>query len=184
MNNKTEKINGGRQSSLIRKKASPRSHYRHFYLFILLTLLFPLTGLSSSGFVNNLRGNGYSLIPAPQEVLLTGKNIRVDGSWKITSKAGKGNIALIRLEDGAKNFLDLEFTGKGVGEIVLEVDPQIIKKSINKDLASQGYQIEIAPGEIKISGNGEEGLFYGVQSLLQLLRPAPGGGYLLPTKAR
>ena len=62
----------------------------------------------------------------------------------------------------------------------MEVTPQIIKDSIDKDLARQGYQIEIVPGQVKISGNGEEGLFYGVQSLLQLLRPSSGGGYILP----
>ncbi len=149
-----------------------------FLLFLLLTV--PSGALFASGYVNDLRGNGYSLIPAPQETSLSGKNIRVDESWRVTSKAGENNIAFKRLRSGALNNLGIEFNGEGVGEIILEVKQGIIKRGIGKELASQGYRLDISPGQIKISGHGEAGLFYGVQSLLQLLRPASNGGYTLP----
>jgi len=147
---------------------------------LLLLLLVPLAAFGSSGFVNELRGNGYSLIPAPQETQLTGKNIHVDGSWKMTSKTGVESRAWKQLVSGAKNLKELEFAGTGVGEIFLEVIPGVITKGGNKELADQGYRLSISPGQVKISGNSETGLFYGVQSLLQLLRPSGSGGYLLP----
>ncbi len=157
-----------------------KSNHSNNIIKVFLLLFFPLITLSSSGFVNDLRGNGYCLIPAPQETSLTGKNIKVDAGWQVRSKVGTDNIAVKRLASGTSDLLNLEFTGSGTGKILLEISPGILKQNIDKELAMQGYRLEIFSGQVKIIGNGEAGLFYGVQSLLQLLRPSGNGGYTLP----
>ena len=48
------------------------------------------------------------------------------------------------------------------------------------ECARQAYRISIKPGHITIEGNEEEGLFYGVQSFLQLMKPASEGKFNLP----
>lgn len=154
-------------------------HSSFFYkLFILIS--FTLTTSSSFSFVNDLRSNGYSLIPAPQETKLTNLDIRVNQSWKITLSTGATEIAMKRLINGARELLGLDFTGTGKGEIILEISKDVIKKKMDKELADQGYCIEISPNRVKIIGNGKTGLYYGVQSLLQLLRPSYKGSYTLP----
>ena len=55
-----------------------------------------------------------------------------------------------------------------------------VKTAGTGDVASQGYLLKIAPGLIEIIGNGDPGLLYGVQTLLQLLKPLPGGRLQLP----
>jgi len=149
-------------------------------LLIFFLSVFSEATISAQEFVNELRSYGYSLIPAPQETLLTGKDIRVDHSWRVVSKSGTVQMAEERLNSGALNLLDLDFTGTGKGEIVLEIQPGILKKGIAEERTEQGYRLEILSGQIIIVGGGEAGLFYGVQSLLQLLRPANQGGYTLP----
>ena len=121
--------------------------------------------------LNDLRRNGYSLIPAPQQSTLSGENIVVDKNWTITTQIGKGDRALKRLHDGALELHGFKFAKTGNNKIILDIKPDSIKEEIDSELAKQGYRLEIAPGLVKISANAEAGLFYGVQSLLQLLRP-------------
>ena len=41
-------------------------------------------------------------------------------------------------------------------------------------LGAEGYQLEIAPNRISIQGNSAQGIFYGIQSLLQVFLSARG----------
>lgn len=52
--------------------------------------------------------------------------------------------------------------------MILQLDSQ------KKDLGEEGYELEITPVNISLSANGYAGLFYGVQTLLQLLPSPPG----------
>ncbi|MDD2285701.1 MAG: beta-N-acetylhexosaminidase [Paludibacter sp.] len=49
------------------------------------------------------------------------------------------------------------------GDIILNTSETV------SELGSEGYQLEITNGQIKITANSNQGLFYGIQSLLQLL---------------
>ena len=147
------------------------------------TLMFGLSVFSSTvcfGFVNDLRGMGYSLIPAPQKIELTGNKLIFNGGWTIDSKLNANHIALERLQSGAMELCGIKFTGKGESKIFLEIKEGSVNKDLTTEIAKQAYRIEISSGQIKITGNSGAGLFYGVQSLLQLLRPESNGGFSLP----
>lgn len=134
----------------------------------------------SLGYANDLRGMGYSLMPAPQETALTGQSIFINESWGIETSFGDGNIVLKRLRLGSKDLHELSFEGTGTGKIVLELVSKPVVKKLNPEQAKQAYRIKIEPNIVRISGNTEWGLFYGVQSLLQLLRPSSTGNLKLP----
>lgn len=145
---------------------------------ILLLLICPEARNFAQDFVNDLRSRGYSLIPAPQETSLTGLDIRIDESWKVISDTGI--IALKHLIKGAGDLMNIRFRGQGEGEIILRVRPGILRRDLDESLARQGYRLSISPDKVVVTGNGESGLLYGVQSLLQLMRPAAQGGFTLP----
>ncbi|MFH0759748.1 MAG: glycoside hydrolase family 20 zincin-like fold domain-containing protein [Bacteroidota bacterium] len=147
---------------------------------ILFTLILVMPGAVSYGFINDLRSIGFSLIPAPQKTELTGQEVFIDKSWAIDSKLNAGSIVLKTLQTAAMEYHGIGFSEKGEDKIILEIIPGLVNNPLSPELAEQAYRLEIKPGQVKISGNAEAGLFYGVQSLLQLLKPVTGGVFSLP----
>ncbi|MCK0135365.1 glycoside hydrolase family 20 zincin-like fold domain-containing protein [Arenibacter sp. S6351L] len=146
-------------------------------LFIFVASLWITT---FSGYSNDLSGLGYSLIPAPQKTLLTGQSVFIDQSWGINTSLDEQGITLKRLRLGAGELHQLNFNETGTGKIILKLVSEPIMENLDSEQAKQAYRIEIEPNIVRISGNTEWGLFYGVQSLLQLLRPTSNGSFKLP----
>jgi len=123
---------------------------------------------------------GYSIIPTPQQVELTSNNILLDESWKIISNVGD-DISVAQLIQYVKKFHRLKFNGSSSKKIILTIEPGIVKGTNDSELNKQGYLLKISPQEVRVIGNSKAGLFYGVQSLLQLFKKAgPGQLLLLP----
>ncbi|SHJ96727.1 Glycosyl hydrolase family 20, catalytic domain [Pseudozobellia thermophila] len=146
-------------------------------VFGLLVLGFILS--STLAFANDLATRGYSIIPAPQEISLKERDIVVDESWGVRSAMADG-MAFKRLTSGALEFYDLAFKGNGKGKIVLKLVASPLLKKISAKQEEQAYRLEIRPDLIVVSSSSEQGLFYGVQSLLQLLRPRENGDLVVP----
>jgi hexosaminidase len=124
-----------------------------------------------------------TLIPTPMHVSLH------EGSFRL--KAGD-RIVLTRPSDAADRFaaaqlaeeirLDLNIhveIGRGVGRILLglagkdrAVDNTLreLRIKIPDSLGSQGYILNISPRKILVTANTSTGLFYGVQTLKQIIR--------------
>jgi hypothetical protein len=149
-------------------------------LRIFLTLLIIAPSAVAYGFSNDLRSNGFSLIPAPQKTELTGQKIVFENSWAIDTKLDVSSIVLKTLQYSAKELHGIDFSGNGEDRIILEITPGTVNSNLSPELAEQAYRLEIAQGLVKITGNSKVGLFYGVQSLLQLLKPLNCGGFSLP----
>jgi hexosaminidase len=49
-----------------------------------------------------------------------------------------------------------------------------INKNTNKSIGDEGYSLKITAEKVKLSANTPKGLFYGVQTLMQLLPPGNG----------
>jgi len=110
----------------------------------------------------------HSIIPAPA-LLLPGKGAFVaDSSLRIVCE----DPALQKYVHALASILK-ESTGQqskqgnlgGGSDIVLRLDPQL-------PLGPEGYVLESSPDRISITGNTERGVFYGLQTLRQLL-PLP-----------
>jgi len=168
------------QSAIVDNKSVQRkiSLYQAIRIMLFLLLFFPSS--VSFGIVNDLRGMGYSLIPAPQKIEVTGRKLVFDKGWIIDTKLDANSIALKRLQSGAMELCGIKFTGKGESRIILEIIPGSVNKDLAPEIASQAYRLVITPGLVKITGNAGAGLFYGVQSLLQLLHPEKNGSFSLP----
>jgi hexosaminidase len=133
-----------------------------------------------------LFSRGYSVIPAPQKVNLQPVDIDFDGSWVYDSgPVGASHIAARTLVNDLKEFHSIELTPAGLRlrakkSIRLSVVPGTVQTGADAENDKQAYRLKIAPGLIEITGNGHPGLFYGVQTLLQLLKQGPRANLLLP----
>lgn len=126
-----------------------------------------------------LHTRGYNIIPSPQEVTLAATDVAIDATWSVSSAIGD-DIAYRTLVGDAEKLYQLKFAASGNKKIVLSVQKGAVKGSDDPALNEQGYVIRIGADEIRITGNTKAGLFYGVQSLLQLMRPTQPGAVKVP----
>ena len=138
---------------------------------------------NNSAFVTPLRSRGFSLLPAPQQADVGGQNVVIDGTWSVASEAGNDHIAFKRLTEGADDLHRLKFNSKGGNKITLKVRPNTVKGITDAALDRQAYLLKITPKGVEITGNEDAGLFYGVQSFLQLLRLDAAGNLIVPEYA-
>lgn len=124
------------------------------FLFLVFVLSF-LNGNSQNFQQNN------SIIPAPNFYKLTGDSIRING--KVQVNFSNKNYSEKELKSA--KILESAFNSQNFSK------KSNIKIELNTDVnfkSKEGYKIEISSNKISISGK-EEGLFYAVQTLLQLL---------------
>src|SRR5690606_35639234 len=103
-----------------------------------------------------------AIIPLPQEIndgsgsfnLTPETGIRLVGSGEHLTAIGEHLAEKLRPASG----FDVPVSADA-GQIVLE---------LTGSEASESYEIQISEKEVKITSSGEAGLFYGVQTLLQL----------------
>ncbi len=120
---------------------------------------------------------GYALLPEPQKVEIGEGRFKLGTNWKIKllSSVTEQNIAVKTIVNRLSKECGIELTlqknsfSSGNRVIQLEIRPGYTAKGIKEGLACQGYVLELKPDKITIFGNDNPGLFYGVQTLLQLL---------------
>jgi len=135
--------------------------------------------MAEGSLATQLRSLGYSLVPAPREISLTGRHVGFDAGWGESLEVDAGSIAVRRLREGLQNLHGITLSGTGSGRILLRVKAGTVSSG-PASTADQAYLMKVAPGKVEITGNSETGLFYGVQSLLQLLRRQESGNWTLP----
>jgi len=125
---------------------------KFLYLFFVLSFL--------NGTAQNFQQNN-SIIPSPNFYKLTGDSIRI---------IGKVQINFVN-----KNYSEREFKSAQILETAFNSQTASKKSDVKIDFntnvnftSKEAYKIEITSKKIIVSGK-EEGLFYGVQTLLQLL---------------
>ncbi len=128
--------------------------------------------------VSPLFARGYTVIPEPQKVSLAGSDLPFSQEWQL--KLGNGvaqdDVAVEALREDLSSRFHLHLAVKGSGgTITLRTQPGSVRVvnavNSNKDaLEEQAYRIDLHRGAITITGNSATGLFYGVETLVQLLR--------------
>lgn len=126
---------------------------------------------------------GYSVIPAPQKVVLESGSITIDATWSIDGPAN--HIATRALSADLASFHSLALKpapGPGQNVITLRVRQGAVA-SAPAETSAQAYHLDIAPGRVQIAANGDAGLLYGAQTLVQLIRANDRGQLIAPVCA-
>jgi hexosaminidase len=106
-----------------------------------------------------------NVIPQPLNVENGTEHFKITLKTKIiTDASNRGNGIYLQkmLEPAFKK--GLKITSRGVKGIVLKLDESLID-----ELGSEGYLLEVGKKAIKITGSNQAGVFYGIQTLRQLL---------------
>ncbi|MDD4889867.1 MAG: beta-N-acetylhexosaminidase [Phycisphaerae bacterium] len=133
--------------------------------------------------LTDLFAAGYAVLPTPRKVELTGDAIPVGAGLSLSLAGGVKvkDIAVQSLtEQLAAAGLPFSAVSKGKLTIKLAVKDNAVAAGEPAEIRRQGYLLELAPGVVKLTGNSAAGLFYGVQTLAQLFKFAPGLGWSLP----
>ncbi|RPI24845.1 MAG: hypothetical protein EHM61_16005 [Acidobacteria bacterium] len=126
---------------------------------------------------------GYSVIPSPRSVRLETDDLEFSRNWTYETALPAKHIAVRSL------LADLrELHGLSLGParsaktdvVVLAVRTDAVHTEAKKEIHRQAYRITAAQNRILIEGNSDQGVFYGVQTFLQLLKANGKGSLRLP----
>jgi hexosaminidase len=138
-------------------------------------------GLSQT--VSPLFARGYTVLPEPQKVSLGVRDFTFGHSWELKLDQGvpTNDVALQALREGLSTRFNLTLDGSGGpgGILSLRIVPESVPIADavdhdRKSLERQAYRIDLHSGSVAITANAPTGLFYGVETLVQLLRPDKG----------
>lgn len=144
-----------------------------------------------------LASNSVTVIPVPRQIELNDGTAVLSNDWGILlDQADKKNLfTATYLEDKINNqfgiFLSLEDTSHPYkkNHIVLgKLTDSRLEKFINIDknsvgyekIGEEGYALTVSPNGISILGNTPKGIFYGIQTLRQLVKKE-GNNILIPS---
>ena len=168
-----------RFESLARRLATPE--------LAILLLLIGIRPLPADT-VSPLTSRGYTVLPIPQKVMLGPHDFALMDGWQVVLERGvkADDIAVQSLKEllSERFGLRLAEAGAGRGVIRLAVAPKSVDIDGATDknrgaIAEQAYRLTLGPQEIRVTANAAPGLFYGVQTLVQLVKPR-AGRWLLP----
>ena len=112
------------------------------------------------------------MIPEPQRVELKSADFEFGNGWHIETgpSVGAGDVAVESLSEQLKERSGLRLETHGAGKAIeLSIQPGAVQASA--PVASQAYRLLLSESRIRIIANAAPGLFYGVETLVQLVKP-------------
>jgi len=156
----------------------------YLLLLSLIFTLFSLNVYSQNATYSLTESKGNALLPVPQKVTLSDQHYLLDDNWtiEIVENLSINDPAVVSLTTELKERFGLRLKGPGRGgfhRIQLIVKPGSVTIGLTTDtnrveLKKQAYRLNLEPERISITANDVQGLFYGVQTFLQLLQPDNG----------
>jgi len=155
--------------------------------WILVLLCLSVVGLAGN-LPTDLYLRGYSVIPSPRKVQLQEEEVDFDESWRweVSREVGEKDISVRFLLNDLRKFYSLTPARAGSGStaqpvIRLSIDSHaVVVNDVDPEIARQAYRLRVHPGGAEIIGNDKTGLFYGIQTFLQLPKRADDGRLKLP----
>jgi hexosaminidase len=147
-------------------------------VLVAVLLCFPISRASAA----SLFDRGYNVIPVPQQVEFKGGDFEFASGWRL--QLGQGvrpdDVAVETLKYGfeTRHGVTLETRGRGKSiELAIQPGSVAIGKAADNNkvaLEAQAYKLELSGSGVRITANASTGLFYGVETLVQLVKHSDG----------
>ena len=142
-------------------------------------------GMAPGQTLSKLAERGFTVIPEPQQVQLEATDLRFGPAFSVQRDAGAdpGDAALESLRDHMEERFGLAAASAGGTVVQFEIRPGSVTpgRVLDSDtaaIAEQAYSLQIGPAGVRLTANAPPGLFYAVQTLVQLLRWRNGALWL------
>jgi hexosaminidase len=140
-----------------------------------LLVLFFLVFFSCISFAQNLKkANPFHIIPEPVSVSLQKGEFLLNDETFVIADSKSSDIASLLAQMLNESFGFHFVSKKENASIQANLIALQINNTSDPSLGSEGYNILVSPKKIILSANTSHGLFYGMQTLIQLL-PASNG---------
>ena len=130
--------------------------------------------------VSELYLRGYTVIPEPQRVELNGGDLEFGAGWHVSSNDGTAEYLKQQLAERYGITLNA-LRAENVIELAIQPGSVLVGAATDRDkpaLAEQAYRLELSATKIRIAANAPPGLFYGAETLVQLVKPERGKFWL------
>jgi hypothetical protein len=159
---------------------------RHERCLLLICVLY-LTGTSiHAETASALFARGFTVMPEPQRVTLGPDDFEFSSGWRLEPGSGVSSdtVTTLKEELSERHQIRLQGDSPAAGVLLLEMIPGAVTPGASQDsdhaaIAAQAYKMELAPARVRIVANADAGLFYGVETFVQLLQRR-NGHYWLP----
>jgi len=132
-----------------------------------------------------LFNEGIYLIPYPQEVILGGEDFVLGGKVSVVLEGDATDsdrlTATALAEQLKKEWgINAVLTGSPSGQSIILTHEGVSNTvtGLPEKKALQGYQLTTETNQLVIRTKGESGLFYGTQTLLQIIKKGPTGTFV------
>jgi len=122
--------------------------------------------------------NGISLIPYPRTVEMGGEDFVFDKKIDILVDRGANPEDMFAAEELSRQLNKKWNIECRVTEVSSGISIVLTRKGAPEKVGEQGYRIETSAGRLVITANDAAGLFYGTQSMLQLIQNGRHGLYI------
>jgi hexosaminidase len=132
--------------------------------------------------VSPLLARGHIAMPQPQVVRLGASDFEFTRDWVVERRgvaAGDAAVEVLNDELGRRYHVRLANSVRGAGTLRLLVAPNSARVGEAQDrdrevLAQQAFKIDLSRDRVTIAANAPAGLYYGVVTFVQLLKPGDG----------
>ena len=148
------------------------------FLFLILSL--PLGAQT----ISPLWSRGFAALPEPQQVELREGDVRFGPAWSLALGTGIAptDVAVETLKEELQSRFGLRPSGGTVISLNVKAGSVTPGRSADFDqaaIAVEAYRLRIGDGSVSIEANAPEGLFYGVVTLIGMIK-GRGGEFYLP----
>jgi hexosaminidase len=165
-------------------------HYACVFLFRLSLVVLWCVSYANAASPSPLFARGYTVIPEPQSVELTGGDFAFGNGWRVVLDSGVQHdgaaVEVLRDDLALRHGIHVE-TGTKSGSVAtklrMAISPGSVKigSATDRDrdkLAEEAYRLDLSPESIAITANAAPGLLYGAETLVQLVRFHNGTNWL------
>ncbi len=134
------------------------SKSKTIFILLLLSAFCQSCTSNSNTPIMTIDSSSLGLVPLPQSVQLAKGSFSLEGAGVACKDDGVCDYLLQRIE----TLSGWKLNQNGEGSIKLDIDPKL-------DTGPEGYSISVSSDEVLLRGNSDAGLFYAIQTFLQLL---------------